>query len=207
MRRTRTLDNERGFATGWLPGELSSAGRENAADLGRRCRDDAIDAVFTSDLARAVETARIAFGDSRVPIIQDGRLRECNYGDLNGAPVATLNADRASRIEVAFPGGESYRQVVDRTRDFLRDLARDWDGKRVVLIAHSANRWALQTLLNGTSLAEGRRCAVRVAGRLALHTAERLDRRLAARLQVIKQVSRGLRYLVHRRLERCFVCA
>jgi broad specificity phosphatase PhoE len=149
-----TLDNERGFATGWLPGELSSAGRENAADLGRRCRDDAIDAVFTSDLARAVETARIAFGDSRVPIIQDGRLRECNYGDLNGAPVATLNADRASRIEVAFPGGESYRQVVDRTRDFLRDLARDWDGKRVVLIAHSANRWALQTLLNGTPLAE-----------------------------------------------------
>ncbi|MDP9180853.1 MAG: histidine phosphatase family protein [Chloroflexota bacterium] len=150
-----TLDNEPGFATGWLPGELSYAGRENAADLGRRRRDDAIDAVFTSDLARAVETARIAFGDSGVPIIQDARLRECNYGDLNGAPVATLNADRACRIEAPFPGGESYRQVVQRTQDFLGDLARDWDGKRVVLIAHSANRWALQTLLNGTTLLEG----------------------------------------------------
>jgi broad specificity phosphatase PhoE len=81
-----TLDNERGFATGWLPGELSPVGRENAADLGRRRRNYAIDAVFTSDLTRALETARIAFGDSGVPIIQDARLRECNYGDLNGAP-------------------------------------------------------------------------------------------------------------------------
>ena len=149
-----TLDNERGFATGWLPGELSPAGRENAADLGRRRRNDGIDAIFTSDLARAIETARIAFGDSDVTIIQDARLRECNYGDLNGAPVATLTADRASRIEVPFPGGESYREVVNRTRDLLRDLARDWDGQRVVLIAHSANRWALQTLLEGTPLAE-----------------------------------------------------
>jgi broad specificity phosphatase PhoE len=116
-----TLDNERGFATGWLPGELSSAGRENAADLGRRRGSDGIDAVFTSDLARAVETARIAFGHFGVPIIQDARLRECNYGDLNGAPVATLNGDRASRIEAPFPGGESYRQVVHRKRDFLCD--------------------------------------------------------------------------------------
>jgi alpha-ribazole phosphatase/probable phosphoglycerate mutase len=149
-----TFDNERGFATGWLPGELSTAGRENAADLGRRRRGDEIDAVFTSDLARAVETARIAFGDSGMSIIEDARLRECNYGDLNGAPVTTLNEDRASRIEMPFPRGESYRQVVHRTRDFLRDLARDWDGKRVVLIAHSANRWALQTLLDGTPLTE-----------------------------------------------------
>lgn len=82
-----TLDNEAGIATGWLPGKLSAAGREAAARLGSRRRDDGIAAVFVSDLARAVETVEIAFAGSDIPIIQDARLRECNYGDWNGMPV------------------------------------------------------------------------------------------------------------------------
>jgi broad specificity phosphatase PhoE len=40
--------------------------------------------VFTSDLARAVQTAEIAFAGSDLPIRRDQRLRECNYGRLNG---------------------------------------------------------------------------------------------------------------------------
>ncbi|MEV0840359.1 histidine phosphatase family protein [Actinocatenispora sera] len=75
-----TEDNERGIATGWLPGRLSDRGRSNAADLGRRRRDDGIAAVFTSDLRRAADTARIAFGDSDIPILADWRLRECDFG-------------------------------------------------------------------------------------------------------------------------------
>ena len=53
-----TVDNERGIATGWLGGALSARGRALAEELGERRRDDGIDAVFASDLARAVETAR-----------------------------------------------------------------------------------------------------------------------------------------------------
>src|SRR4029450_11884699 len=49
-------------------------------------------------------------------------------------------------------GGESYRQVVERTRRFLDDLFPELDGSRVLLIAHSANRWALQHLLLGAPL-------------------------------------------------------
>src|SRR5689334_7024965 len=85
-----TTDNEAGIATGWLPGRLSEAGRELARELGRRRRDDGISAVFTSDLARAVETAGIAFAGSGIPIHQDARLRECDYGTLNGGPVSEL---------------------------------------------------------------------------------------------------------------------
>lgn len=144
-----TLDNERGFATGWLPGELSAEGRRNAAELGGRRRDDGIDVVFTSDLARAVDTCAIAFGDS-VPVIQDRRLRECDYGSLNGAPVAEL-LPRARFLEQPFPGGESYTGVVRRTEAFLGDLT-PYDGRRVLLVAHSANRWALQHLLDGAEL-------------------------------------------------------
>jgi len=99
-----------------------------------------------------VETAEIAFGRGHVPIIQDARLRECNYGELNGAPVVRLATLRRRHIDAPFPGGQSYRQVVAATRDFLRDIAATRDDQTVLLIAHSANRWALDHLLHGVAL-------------------------------------------------------
>jgi broad specificity phosphatase PhoE len=149
-----STDNEAGIATGWLPGELSALGRAQAEELGERRRRDYPAAVFTSDLRRAVETAEIAFGGSDVPIIQDARLRECNYGELNGAPVAHVAAERLHRVTTPFPGGQSYEDVVRATEAFLHDLAAGWDGRHVLLIAHSANRWALQVLLTGARLEE-----------------------------------------------------
>jgi broad specificity phosphatase PhoE len=149
-----SVDNERGIATGWLDGELSETGRRQAEELGRRRRDESIAAVYTSDLRRAVQTAEIAFGDTGIPAHRDARLRECNYGDLNGATVAQVSAERRRRVDEPFPGGESYRQVVGRTRSFLDDVARVHDGERILVIAHSANRWALDHLLHGTPLEE-----------------------------------------------------
>lgn len=149
-----TTDNEAGIATGWLPGRLSELGRKQARELGERHRGEEISAVFTSDLARAVETAEIAFGQSGIPIHHDARLRECSYGEMNGMPVARLASERAHHIDEPFPGGQSYRQVVDQTREFLSEIAANWDGQRVIVIAHSANRWALDCLLKGTRLEE-----------------------------------------------------
>lgn len=146
-----TEDNERGIATGWLPGKLSKAGVETARALGER-RATGLDAVYVSDLARAVETAQIAFSGSTLPVIEDPRLRECNYGKLNGAPVEVLRDQRRRRIRVPFPGGESYEDVVMRTREFLVDLLGSHDGGTVLLISHSANRWALQHLIMGVPL-------------------------------------------------------
>src|SRR3954447_8662504 len=82
-----TDDNEAGRATGWLPGQLATGGREQAPALGQRRRHDGGAAVFTSDLARARETATIAFAGSDIPVLFDWRLRECDYGRWNGAPV------------------------------------------------------------------------------------------------------------------------
>jgi alpha-ribazole phosphatase/probable phosphoglycerate mutase len=149
-----SVDNQLGIATGWLPGQLSEPGRAGARKLGERRRADGIAIVFVSDLARAVETAEIAFADSGIPIRRDPRLRECNYGSMNGAPIASLSAVRSRHIDVPFPGGQSYRDVVAAMRSFLGDLATDWDGKRVVVISHSANRWALEHLLHGIPLEE-----------------------------------------------------
>lgn len=60
-------DNETGVATGWLPGRLSERGRELARELGERRSAAEVDAVFSSDLTRAAETAELAFADN-VPI-------------------------------------------------------------------------------------------------------------------------------------------
>ncbi|MEU7939492.1 histidine phosphatase family protein [Microbispora bryophytorum] len=147
-----TEDNEKGIATGWLPGRLSDQGRRFAVELGARRRDTDLAAVFVSDLHRAVETAQIAFAETTIPIRQDPRLRECNYGELNGCPVTVLAAQHARHIDDPFPGGQSYRQVIQATCDFLRELAADWDGSRVLVIAHSANKWALDCLLTGTAI-------------------------------------------------------
>lgn len=147
-----TLDNERGFATGWRPGELSATGRENAADLGRRRRDDGVDLVITSDLARAVETCRIAFDGSGIEVRTDARLRECNYGDLNGAPVDVVHAERLARVDRPFPGGQSYREVTSAIRDLLDELLRDQDGRRAVLVGHAATKFSLDHLFTGRPL-------------------------------------------------------
>jgi broad specificity phosphatase PhoE len=149
-----TTDNEAGIATGWLPGELSARGRALARELGERRRDDGIDAIYVSDLRRAVETVEMAFDGSSIPVVVDARLRECNYGDLNGAPVARLDVERLTHVDVPWRGGESYLDVVERTQELLADIRAVHDGGCVLLVAHSANRWALQHLLLGGRLVD-----------------------------------------------------
>ncbi len=102
-----SLDNERGIATGWLGGELSAQGREQARELGQRRRHDSIDVVFASDLNRAVETAQIAFAETGLPVRLDWRLRECNYGSMNGMPRSRLDTERGLRLDEPFPEGKA----------------------------------------------------------------------------------------------------
>jgi 2,3-bisphosphoglycerate-dependent phosphoglycerate mutase len=142
-------DNDRGRATGWLPGRLSERGRILAAELGER-RQGEVDAVFSSDLARAVETAQIAFANTDIPLLLDWRLRECDYGELNGQPREVVPT--ASHLDMPFPGGESWRQAVRRVGGFLTDLPSRWSGRRVLVIGHVATRWALDHYLDGVSL-------------------------------------------------------
>jgi broad specificity phosphatase PhoE len=149
-----TTDNEAGLATGWLDGQLSERGRALAAELGRRRRHDGLAAVFSSDLGRAVQTVQVAFGGSGIPVHLDARLRECDYGAWNSRPVSQLERERVRRVSRPFPGGESYLQVVARVAGFLEELARDRDGARVLVVGHTATRWALDHLLAGAALAE-----------------------------------------------------
>jgi broad specificity phosphatase PhoE len=149
-----SVDNERGLATGWLGGMLSAAGREQARQLGERRRRDGLDVVIASDLNRAVETALLAFGGSGIPVLLDWRLRECNYGELNGMPRARFDAERRRRLDRAFPRGESWQEAVGRVGGFLDELVTVREGQRVLLIGHIATRWALDSLVHGRRLEE-----------------------------------------------------
>lgn len=145
-------DNERGIATGWLPGRLCGRGRANAAEMGRRRRDDGLAAVFTSDLRRAAETAEIAFGGTSLPILYDWRLRECDFGTRNGTPAGEVKADRLDYCERPYPGGESHGQAIARVTGLLADLPTRWAGRRVMLIGHLATYRALEHVTTGRSV-------------------------------------------------------
>jgi broad specificity phosphatase PhoE len=140
-----TTDNEKDLATGWLPGKLSEKGREQSKGLPGLIEGIHFDAIFSSDLERAVESAELAFPG--VGIIQDSRLRECNYGDLNGTPAAAFKAHLTDYIDCPFPHGESYRDVEKRLLSFLDHLRQDYHGKHIAIVAHQGPQLALDVIL------------------------------------------------------------
>jgi len=147
-------DNERGIATGWLPGRLCERGRANAVEMGRRRRGDGIAAVFTSDLRRAAQTAETAFGETDIPILYDWRLRECDFGTRNGSPAAEVSSDRSDYCDRPYPGGESHDQAIARVARFLADLPTRWARRRVMLIGHLATYRGLEHVTTGRPVRE-----------------------------------------------------
>ena len=141
-----TTDNEQHLATGWLPGELSEKGRREAKDLGKLFADQHFDALFSSDQKRAVDSARLSFGD-KYETIQDERLRECNYGDLNGTPAQGFKDRMAEYVDNPFPNGESYKDVEKRLRSFVEMLRDQYDGKHIAIVAHQGPQLALDVIL------------------------------------------------------------
>ena len=94
----------------------------------------------------------LALEGSDLPVLHDWRLRECDYGRLNGAPASDVVGQRGDRIASPYPGGESWEQALDRVERFLADLPTRWDGGRVLVVGHVATRWAFDRALQGRSL-------------------------------------------------------
>lgn len=143
-----TTDNEQHLATGWLPGELSALGREQAKRLGEQVADKHFDVVFCSDLQRAIDSAELGFGGA-YDIIQDERLRECNYGDMNGSSARSFKDRMEDFVDTPFPNGESYKDVEARIASFVDFLRTHYDGKHIAIVAHQAPQLALDVLLCG----------------------------------------------------------
>lgn len=149
-----STDNLAGVASGHADPNLAPRGVEECAERRARWADRQIDLVVASDLLRARRTAELAFEGCDIPIRIDPRLRECDYGDLNGAPKAEVDRLRPSRVAEPFPGGESYEAVAARVRDLLDDLSAEYPRGTALLIGHHAPYVALEHLARGVPLAD-----------------------------------------------------
>lgn len=142
-----TTDNEQHVSSGWKDAELSELGVRQAIALKEQTKDQKFDVVFYSDLKRAHDSAKLAW-EGVYEIIPDTRLRECNYGQLNGSSSDIVEPMQEEEcIEEPFPEGESYEDVKIRIADFLEFLRKNYNGKHVAIVAHKAPQLSLDVLL------------------------------------------------------------
>ena len=141
-----TTDNEKEISSGWFDVGLSKLGVKQSIDLKDQIKGKKFDAVFCSDLKRAVDSTKLTFEDE-IPIITDARLRECNYGKYNAQPSNIVEPMQEKMITERFPEGESYNDVKARISDFLDFLKQNYDGKSIAIVAHKAPQLALDVLL------------------------------------------------------------
>ena len=147
-----SFDNEKKIASGHFDVELSELGKKQAKELGQRRKDEHFDAVFCSDLKRSYHTAEIAFKNRDIKIIKDKRLNEVDYGDLEHHPNGEIYKVRADYINKPFPNGESYQQCMERMKDFIDQLEKNYKGKKVMITGHSGTQYRLEHWINGKSL-------------------------------------------------------
>lgn len=141
-----TQDNERGIASGWLEAELSEEGIKRIKQLPHLVSDASFEAIFPSDLKRAIDSAELSFGKTH-KIIPDQRLREANYGDLDGTP-KIFKKQMKDYIEAPYPNGESYKDVENRMREFLEEKSTEgW--QHIAIFGHEATQLALEVICNG----------------------------------------------------------
>lgn len=142
-----TTDNANKLCSGWKEAMLNDLGKEQAMNLGNisREREDNFDIIFTSDLKRAIESSNIAFPEMNK--ITDNRLRECNYGDLDGKHKSLVIYEE--HINDPFPNGESLKDVEKRMRKFIEFIKENYKGKTIGIVAHRAPQLALEVITKG----------------------------------------------------------
>jgi probable phosphoglycerate mutase len=144
IRHAETPWNRERRMQGHIDTPLSDAGRAQAAALGRRLADSEFGALYSSDLARAHETARAIAERAGCGIVADARLRERSFGIFEGltyAEMAAQHPDDFARFdsrdpEYVMPGGESARAFWDRCLDCLAEIGERHAGSAVVVVTH-----------------------------------------------------------------------
>lgn len=140
-----TTDNLNKICTGQLDGELSEKGINQCYELQKHIDKKKFDILFSSDLKRAVDSAKIDFLNTGLKINLDKRLRECDYGDLNGKDDKLVVYE--DHIQEPFENGENLIQVEKRIRDFLLYLVENYDNKHIAIVSHKAPQLAIEKIV------------------------------------------------------------
>ncbi len=129
-RHGETADNADGRVQGSIDTPLNDRGREQARQLGERAAGLGVSALYSSQLARALETAQIVGERLGLEPIVDERFAESRRGEWEGRLLSELERDepeswrawRTGQQDFRFPGGESLGEHVARVGDALREV-------------------------------------------------------------------------------------
>jgi broad specificity phosphatase PhoE len=145
VRHGETDWNAEGRLQGQTDRPLSEFGRRQARQLAEELADDAFEAVYASDLARARETAEIVGTRLGLPVVLDPDLREKDWGNWEG-----LTAVERDRVEFV---GESTEAHQERILRALRRISERHPGEgRILVVTHGGSMRRAQTAALGMAL-------------------------------------------------------
>ncbi|NLT73282.1 MAG: histidine phosphatase family protein [Chloroflexi bacterium] len=163
--------NALGRIQGHAQSHLTESGRRQAELIADRLSSERIDAVYSSDLTRAMDTARAIAGCHGLPVHADSRLREADYGDWEGRTMDELRVlypevvDRwmTEPVAVAPVNGESVEQVAARVSELLDELRARPEDEQIVVVGHGGSIRALLCLALSVPQGYSRRVRVDTA--------------------------------------------
>jgi len=144
IRHGETEWNSEGRIQGFRDIGLSGRGLRQAQVLARHLCGQALDAIYASDLARAVQTAE-PLARQRGAVVQiDARLKERGFGLFEGHTYAEAEANWPQEYAIwqrrdpghAVPGGESYRDARVRVLASIDELTRRHAGQTIAVVTH-----------------------------------------------------------------------
>ncbi|MER7662343.1 MULTISPECIES: histidine phosphatase family protein [unclassified Streptomyces] len=124
---------------------LTDEGRRQAEQLGQWVARHPVDAVWTSTVSRAIETAEPACRALGLTARREPALRECDFGVVEGRTLAEFAARNPSAAAAftrdpaahPFPEAEDPRAAAARGAGALSRIAREHEGQRVLVVAHN----------------------------------------------------------------------
>lgn len=157
IRHGQSVSNLRGIFTGHLDLALTEIGRTQAAVTANYITSTyTVDAVFASDLSRAFDTGKAVADLVGLTVQADARLREIYAGTWEGKTfnelTATSPAYTVFRTDIGkcqTDGGESVAQLSQRVLEAFTQIARENEGKTVVIATHATPIRALQCHCEG----------------------------------------------------------
>lgn len=123
--------------------DFTEKGKEQIAHLARYIVENKIEAVFSSDMPRAVQTAEIALKNVQIPIYFSVNFRGLNVGAFQGKNKEEFDGSYVvkrvfSDYDYAFPNGESINQLIQRFLKELNCINESYNYKNVAVVTHGA---------------------------------------------------------------------
>jgi probable phosphoglycerate mutase len=154
-RHGETEENKKGILQGWLPGHLSKEGKEQARLLGERLKDVKINYIYTSDLARCIETAKaIAKYHSKSKFVKDKFLRERGLGEFEGNKTgkSDWNALPGTLFTNKPKNGESFEEVWARLTKFYNKILKKHPDDAVLIVGHGGSMCLIEGIVRHMNL-------------------------------------------------------